>query len=419
MRRRRRRRGDEPGEFQPFPSLQAPLNPTRLLALQQTVGNQTVNRMLRSRQRTTAGARLTAMPAATVARAGKSPPTIRKGATGPFVEEAQQHLNRHGASPPLVVDGIFGPLTKAATLAFQASHQDTDGNALASDGIVGPKTWGALRLSAPSAGGPDPAAKAKLKAILAKGDAMSPAEAAEAKKLLFQLEGDEFKAVLKEAIASGAFVAMLKKLDLASILDVFANLTTEVVIPTTLFKPGTDTIADDFKRANEIYNPHGIEIERGNHIVLSEKATKKLLGADTKLEEFTTDRATAEELRLVEMNRMTSRIAGYWVPDFFDPSDPTGAGSRGEALLKDHLKNLGDDRESVVVNTNSRAQDTFAHEVGHALGLEHEDSDPKNLMASGGVRKITGADIDQLTPTQLAQIRASVFAELGRKGVGK
>ncbi len=203
---------------------------------------------------------------------------------------------------------------------------------------------------------------------------------------------------------------MLGQLDLASILDVLGSIRREVVIPTTLLKPAPDTIATNFARANEIYNAHGIEIERGNHIVLSEKATRALVGANTSLDEFTTDKATKEELKLIEMNRNKGRIAAYWVPAM--------TSSRGEGILKSHLKNVGDDRESVVVNAGNHAQDTFAHEVGHALGLDH-DPDANNLMAGGKIRKTTGKDIDKLTPAQIARLQASLFMELGKKGVGQ
>ncbi|MCP2729469.1 eCIS core domain-containing protein, partial [Limnofasciculus baicalensis] len=253
--------------------------------------------------------------------------------------------------------------------------------------------------------------KAELQEIFAKGAAMTPEEAAQAKKLLFQLKGDDFREILKEAIKSGAFLEMLSKLDFWEILNTVANLSEEVVVPTTLLKPATNTIEDDFKRANEIYNPHGIEIEKGNHVDISEMTTKTLLGGDTELDEFTTNQATAEELKLMEENRTKGRITGYWVPSM--PS------SRGEALTKDHLTNMLDDRTSVVVNTQDRAQDTFAHELGHTLGLPHEDTDANNLMASGSTRNITGPGIDKLSDNQLDIIRKSLFMELGKKGVGE
>jgi hypothetical protein len=387
-------------------------SPPAVLALQRVRGNQSVQRFL-GRQ-----APLPSPALHQIARKSPSDPTapdtVRVGASGPAVEELQQHLNRHGASPALKSDGAFGPKTQAAVTAFQKTHTDLEGKPLDPDGVVGPKTWRALQQSGQIAG-PGPGATqppgVELRAILAKGDAMSGAEAKQAKDLLFQLKGDEFRSTLKELVTSGAFVQMLLKLDFGEALSTLTSLRTEVVIPTVLLKPATDTIDDDFKRANEIYGPHNIEIEKGNQIELSEKATKKLLSGDTSLDEFTTDQATAEELKLVEMNRMKNRMTGYWVPNM--------TSSRGETLTQDHLKNLGDDRTAVVVNTANRAQDTFAHEVGHALGLDHEDSDANNLMASGNVRNITGAGIDKLSDAQLAIIRNSLFAEIGKKGVGE
>ena len=62
-------------------------------------------------------------------------------------------------------------------------------------------------------------------------------------------------------------------------------------------------------------------------------------------------------------------------------------------------------------------RDTFAHELGHNLGLDHYDV-ATNVMASGGVRAIPssvaditpdGANLDQFTPAQIATIRGSRF----------
>lgn len=60
--------------------------------------------------------------------------TLRVGATGDAVRRLQDALL-------VVVDGKFGPGTKAAVVAFQASH------GLAPDGVVGPATWRALGVS--------------------------------------------------------------------------------------------------------------------------------------------------------------------------------------------------------------------------------------------------------------------------------
>ena len=70
--------------------------------------------------------------------------TVRQGSSGSTVKKLQQRLNANGWEPPLEVDGAFGALTKAAVVAFQKSHTDAEGLALDPDGVVGPKTWGAI-----------------------------------------------------------------------------------------------------------------------------------------------------------------------------------------------------------------------------------------------------------------------------------
>lgn len=67
---------------------------------------------------------------------------VAYGAMGPEVIEAQCLLRRAGVSPG-DVDGIFGPLTQRAVKRFQ------DREGVVVDGIVGPRTWQALRGAAP------------------------------------------------------------------------------------------------------------------------------------------------------------------------------------------------------------------------------------------------------------------------------
>lgn len=71
-------------------------------------------------------------------------PTLRNGARGQAVRELQQRLGAAGFDPQ-GVDGAFGPNTEAAVRAFQRSR------GLQVDGVVGPKTWGALTGRAPAA----------------------------------------------------------------------------------------------------------------------------------------------------------------------------------------------------------------------------------------------------------------------------
>jgi peptidoglycan hydrolase-like protein with peptidoglycan-binding domain len=65
-------------------------------------------------------------------------PTLRFGARGDAVRELQQQLARHGFSPGRI-DGVFGSNTQSAVHRFQAAR------GLEVDGIVGPRTWAALR----------------------------------------------------------------------------------------------------------------------------------------------------------------------------------------------------------------------------------------------------------------------------------
>lgn len=69
------------------------------------------------------------------ARSGR--PVLRHGDRGAFVLDLQEQLRDLGYALGRA-DNIFGDKTRAAVLAFQAD------NGLASDGIVGRKTWGAL-----------------------------------------------------------------------------------------------------------------------------------------------------------------------------------------------------------------------------------------------------------------------------------
>ena len=347
---------------------------------------------------------------------------LKSGETGDHIIRIQQGLVDAGF--PLKkygVDGKFKSETKAAIKKYQKA------NALSSDGIVGKNTMGALDLyysvdRGADALPPTPGSnEAKMLAILKKGDKMTKAESKEAQKLLFELNGDDFKRALKAAMEDANFAEWINKMGILEIIANLSKTSTEVVVPTTLLKPAADVIDADFNRANQIYNPHGIEIEKGNSKVLSEKESKKVMGNDLILDDFTGNLAMPEELEMVKHNRVKDRITGYWVPNLSD-------GARGEGLRKSKLGNLPDDRNSVVVNTSNKAQDTFAHELGHILGLDHTNvdniadttaDDPNNLLTRGRKRKLAGTGIDQLTDGQLAVIRNSLFMEIGKKGVGK
>jgi len=68
-------------------------------------------------------------------------PTLRQGDSGAAVSELQQLLNAKGIN--ITVDGIFGDATRAAVVQFQKQ------SGIATDGVVGPQTWQALRRGGP------------------------------------------------------------------------------------------------------------------------------------------------------------------------------------------------------------------------------------------------------------------------------
>jgi hypothetical protein len=96
--------------------------------------------------------------------------------------ELQGRLKAHGAEPVLEPDGIFGKLTKAAVIDFQ-SHKDLD-----PDGVVGPKTWGALTAEKPDIPPDvDPLAGLPVQVL---GHGASEAAVAAARKAAVELFGD-------------------------------------------------------------------------------------------------------------------------------------------------------------------------------------------------------------------------------------
>jgi putative chitinase len=72
---------------------------------------------------------------------GVGRPTLRQGASGPDVMDLQKRLNELGFGVG-TADGDFGPKTLAGVKAFQKAK------GLEADGIVGPKTWSALGITA-------------------------------------------------------------------------------------------------------------------------------------------------------------------------------------------------------------------------------------------------------------------------------
>lgn len=68
--------------------------------------------------------------------------TVYPGATGDRVKEIQCLTDYHGQGPS-ALDGVYGPDTVAAVKRTQARCQFSPSQ---QDGIVGPQTWGCLRI---------------------------------------------------------------------------------------------------------------------------------------------------------------------------------------------------------------------------------------------------------------------------------
>ncbi|MFI9203162.1 peptidoglycan-binding protein [Streptomyces sp. NPDC053048] len=73
-------------------------------------------------------------------------PTVKRGAKGPAVKQAQCYLNNSLTNMDLTLDGEFGPATESATRRFQGCAEITV------DGIIGAQTWSHLAFFANSPG---------------------------------------------------------------------------------------------------------------------------------------------------------------------------------------------------------------------------------------------------------------------------
>ena len=72
------------------------------------------------------------------------PDLVASGSHSLTVKLLQELLKLAGNNPG-AIDSVFGPNTEAAVIAFQGSHLDFAGVPLVKDGIVGIRTWAALK----------------------------------------------------------------------------------------------------------------------------------------------------------------------------------------------------------------------------------------------------------------------------------
>jgi peptidase M66-like protein len=158
------------------------------------------------------------------------------------------------------------------------------------------------------------------------------------------------------------------------------------------------SVGPDFVRANVVWAQANISVLPGNHVTGVSGAG--ILDAANVLDESRGPVLTAAETALVTGNRTPGRITLYYVPSMSD-------GSRGEEIDSGYFGPGAGPDASVVVSSSARAGDTFAHELGHALGLAHAPY-AWQLMASGTIRWTWGPNL--LSPWEISTARASRYA---------
>jgi RHS repeat-associated protein len=201
--------------------------------------------------------------------------------------------------------------------------------------------------------------------------------------------------------------------------DRFPFKITQTVTVGGLVLAGSNGIGNDIKRANEIYKQCCIVIRVCGVTTWGEDLTKRAIkrGArpgildDLILEGYDNETTSAANPTPGERALLAFRhncggdsIMAYWVKGFSD-------GSRGEAFWPAVQGGNG----SVVV-ANNKAQDSFAHELGHVLLDDGGHvGNANNLMTSGGganARDVSGnAGTDLLTEAQCDKIRSSKFVK--------
>lgn len=190
----------------------------------------------------------------------------------------------------------------------------------------------------------------------------------------------------------------------------------ELVINTVLATPAADSIDAQFQRANNLFAPLGIEVERGRHTVIpvARLFTGIPVGKNHErwLQTGGNTRHSEDERSVLRHIAEPDRITAFWVPNI-DTGD-----TRGKALRE--LDNLFG-APFILFNARRYAPDTLAHEIGHIVGLPHAPQAPENLMSQGGKRKLSGPPgaFDQINWFQASILRRSRLLELGRRGLGR
>lgn len=159
--------------------------------------------------------------------------------------------------------------------------------------------------------------------------------------------------------------------------------------------------------ANTIYfNQANIEIKKGSEKTLGRSETEALIGKDLMLEEHFFDNFPSDEEKvLFQVNQSSDAIAMYFVKDITEDNGKLSKSAVAYAITaKNKMGFVG------FAVGNRSGNNTFAHELGHVLGVELHttDKDPKTqellLMAPG-------APGYRLTAEDIKTLRASKFAK--------
>jgi hypothetical protein len=153
----------------------------------------------------------------------------------------------------------------------------------------------------------------------------------------------------------------------------------------------------DITYANtKVYSQANVEVKSGGETVIDEANSKKVLGDDLILDEFTSAVSpTDEEKALLKLNQTSGAVTAYYVKGL-------SHGSIGENFRPGHGTGL-----IGVVSTGAHSR-TLAHELGHLLLDEgSHPGDPDNFMAQTS----TASGKELMTATQITKVRSSAYVK--------
>jgi RHS repeat-associated protein len=162
-------------------------------------------------------------------------------------------------------------------------------------------------------------------------------------------------------------------------------------------------VIDDVKRANEIYAQCCVKINLSAFIEVGPAKTAELIGSDEMLDIGGGGMPSNEEIALTSYKPEGNNVThAYYVKDSVNFGyTGTLRGTSYPDWIPSYVPLY-----PAFVFFNEKAEDTFAHELGHVLGLMHV-GDINNLMAPGSIRNFK----DLLYDGQCNKIRGSKLAK--------